>query len=69
LILRRLTLARLSPFLIAATLLTARGSSHSGPAITLYNGQHEQTTAARGRAAPIRLLAIASKASKIAVAA
>jgi iron(III) transport system substrate-binding protein len=44
----RRTLASLSPFLIAAvTLLTAcGGSSHGGPTITLYNGQHEQTTAA-----------------------
>jgi len=41
------TLATFSPFLIAAaTLLAACGSSHGGSAITLYNGQHEQTTAA-----------------------
>jgi iron(III) transport system substrate-binding protein len=45
---QRRPLARLSPLLIAAaSLLTAcGGSSHDGPAITLYNGQHEQTTAA-----------------------
>ncbi len=44
----RRTLALLSPLLIAAaTLLSAcGGSSGGGPAITLYNGQHEQTTAA-----------------------
>ncbi len=38
----------LAPFLLAAiTLLTAcGGSSHSARTITLYNGQHEQTTAA-----------------------
>lgn len=38
----------LAPLLIAAaTLLTACGDSpHSGRTITLYNGQHEQTTAA-----------------------
>ncbi len=38
----------LAPLLVAAaTLLTACGSSsHGGNTITLYNGQHEQTTAA-----------------------
>jgi iron(III) transport system substrate-binding protein len=46
---RRATLTSLSPVLIlAALLLSACGSSHSasGRSITLYNGQHEQTTAA-----------------------
>jgi iron(III) transport system substrate-binding protein len=42
------TLATLSSLLIAAVGLLAGcgGSSHGGSAITLYNGQHEQTTAA-----------------------
>jgi iron(III) transport system substrate-binding protein len=35
----------LAPFLVAAVLLTACGGSHGGRTITLYNGQHEQTTA------------------------
>ncbi len=36
----------LAPFLVAAASLTACGGSHGGKTITLYNGQHEQSTAA-----------------------
>ncbi len=44
---RRDKLPTLSALLASAgLLLSACGSSHGGTAITLYNGQHEQTTAA-----------------------
>jgi iron(III) transport system substrate-binding protein len=40
----RTLLAGLSLMIVAGGLVSACGSSSSGPSITLYNGQHEQTT-------------------------